>query len=405
MVNNGFHPHVWYEESGSELYSNIVMKPHAGIGLPNGWGKQVDRNLFSEEKHRLKNLDSGSDANSLSGAPQFIDPASGDYRVKETSLASKLGFANFAMDRFGVQRPKLKAIARIPELPKPAFASVTPAPQPSSNRRQSYVWLAHVRDIEGQGERSAYGLPDASGILLLKVPASSPEAKAGLAMDDVIVACDGEPVRTVKDLIRYRNKSAGKPLSLTIIRKQTRLTLTVSDPVQVLIEDVGTAEFNSIPLLPARSLLAAKLLSGGAPTNNDPLECLMDGKVTNGYGPVFANGVENGLYKLDLGRVQRIAQVQSFSSGQTRSRQNFVLYGSANDRDPGWDVSDVTKYTPITSVDTRHGAESEFAATKIVRSDGEPIGSFRWLVWAVAPITEQFRENTAFQELQVIPAN
>ena len=48
----------------------------------------------------------------------FVDPANGDFRVKEGSPALKLGFVNFPMDQFGVQKPELKAIARTPEMPK-----------------------------------------------------------------------------------------------------------------------------------------------------------------------------------------------------------------------------------------------------------------------------------------------
>jgi hypothetical protein len=48
---------------------------------------------------------------------QFVDPAQGDYRVKEGSPSLTLGFVNFPMDRFGVQKPALKALARTPVLP------------------------------------------------------------------------------------------------------------------------------------------------------------------------------------------------------------------------------------------------------------------------------------------------
>jgi hypothetical protein len=48
---------------------------------------------------------------------------------------------------------------------------------------------------------------------------------------------------------------------------------------------------------------------------------------------------------------------------------------------------------------------TEFEATSIRRSDGKPLGSYRWLIWAVSPVTGEIGgENTAFQELQVIPA-
>jgi len=38
--------------------------------------------------------------------------------VKDGSPALALGFVNFPMDQFGVQKPELKAIARIPQLPQ-----------------------------------------------------------------------------------------------------------------------------------------------------------------------------------------------------------------------------------------------------------------------------------------------
>jgi hypothetical protein len=87
-----------------------------------------------------------------------------------------------------------------------------------------------------------------------------------------------------------------------------------------------------------------------------------------------------------------------------RSRQNFVLYGSGAAADPGWNVSDARLFTPIISVDTRRRKPAEFEATSIRSSTGNSLGAYRWLVWVVFPVTEGNAENTAFQELQVIPA-
>jgi hypothetical protein len=43
----------------------------------------------------------------------------------------KLGFVNFPMDQFGVQSPRLKALARTPEIPTAATAaSGLPATNP-----------------------------------------------------------------------------------------------------------------------------------------------------------------------------------------------------------------------------------------------------------------------------------
>ena len=43
-------------------------------------------------------------------------------------------------------------------------------------------------------------------------------------------------------------------------------------------------------------------------------------------------------------------------------------------------------FTPVGTVDARQDAE--FKATSIRASDGGPLGSYRWLVWAVFPINK-----------------
>jgi len=141
--------------------------------------------------------------------------------------------------------------------------------------------------------------------------------------------------------------------------------------------------------------------AGGAKPGNDPVDTLVDGKIGTDMGPLFANGVVTGMYKLDLAKVTPIAQVNTYSRGGERGRQNFVLYGSAAATDPGWNVADAKLFTPVGSVDARQDAE--WKATSIRVSDGKPLGSYRWLVWAVFPINDS--ENTVYQELQVIPAH
>lgn len=54
----------------------------------------------------------------LHGGTFYLNAAHGDFRVKASSPALKLGFVNFPMDRFGVQKPTLKAIARTPVMPQ-----------------------------------------------------------------------------------------------------------------------------------------------------------------------------------------------------------------------------------------------------------------------------------------------
>ncbi len=126
MVNNGFHPHVWYRHSEDIVRRNIMGTDHylpAG-GMPSTpWGKEMDFNLVHREglidPQPAKALadQSQRDEHSIVADAMFVDLARGDFRVKDGSPALKLGFVNFPMDQFGVQKPELKAIARTPEIP------------------------------------------------------------------------------------------------------------------------------------------------------------------------------------------------------------------------------------------------------------------------------------------------
>ena len=112
MVNNTFHPHVWFDNSGGVFAHNIVFERYRPIGMPAIWGKTVDENLLNDptvgirqEPAALLQKQSHQDVHSLRGDAMFIDPAKGDYRVRDDSPALKLGFKNFRMDQFGVTSP------------------------------------------------------------------------------------------------------------------------------------------------------------------------------------------------------------------------------------------------------------------------------------------------------------
>ncbi|MGJ8634658.1 MAG: right-handed parallel beta-helix repeat-containing protein, partial [Luteolibacter sp.] len=119
-VNNGLHPHLWYQSSNDKVYSNIFMAPHKPARIKGKMpGALVDRNLYWMEENVMRQFSksTGWDKNSVYGDPMFIDPKNGDFRVKEGSPALGIGFKNFPMDQFGVKKPSLKKIARTPEIP------------------------------------------------------------------------------------------------------------------------------------------------------------------------------------------------------------------------------------------------------------------------------------------------
>ena len=84
------------------------------------WGKELISICFTHTgpslQHPANGLQraSGQDEHSLAATPFLKIPPSGNFRVKEGSPALALGFKNFPMDVFGVQKPSLKAIARTP---------------------------------------------------------------------------------------------------------------------------------------------------------------------------------------------------------------------------------------------------------------------------------------------------
>ena len=408
IVDSGFHPHVWYKHSQDIFRRNIVWSEGylpAG-GMPSTpWGNEMDRNLVHRPGAAPRPAarmasQSRRDAHSIVADAMFVDPAAGDYRVKDGSPALGLGFVNFPMDQFGVQKPELKAIARVPQLPGPAeFSATHNAPVAAPQ----YAWQARVRDIAGLGDRSAYGLPSEHGVLIEKVPADSPAAKAGLRSDDVILGCNSKPVRTIDDLRRIQSDAAGAKLSLSLFRKQQTLSLDLGDYAYAVVECRATPDFQTVRLAPAGERLSAKI-AAGPETKNEPLSALADGKVVKGYGPVFGNGVRSGRYKLDLGAAKSIVEVRTFSFNQNgnRGRQRFILYGSNAASDPGWNTDDERAFIPIFDLDSRP-AGADFVATSIRQSNGKPLGNYRWLVWAVRPISDAAGgENTAFQEIQVI---
>ena len=61
MVNNTFHPHVWFANSGDVFERNIVMTGYQPI-LMKHWGKSVDANLFSSEAALKRAQELGTDS-------------------------------------------------------------------------------------------------------------------------------------------------------------------------------------------------------------------------------------------------------------------------------------------------------------------------------------------------------
>ena len=78
----------------------------------------------------------------------------------------------------------------------------------------------------------------------------------------------------------------------------------------------------------------------------------------------------------------------------------LTLGSAAPAADPGWNLADRARFTPLGSTDTTGVAIGAFNAASLRARAGRSLGEFRWIVWRVSPVTQR-DENTAFQELAV----
>jgi len=227
LINNGFHPHVWFDDCASEFQRNIVMKKHAPIGQPKNWGTLVDYNFFTFEADRAPIVDSGSDAHSLSGEPMFVDAESGDFRVKDGSTALKTGFKNFPMDQFGVKTPALKSIAKTPVIP-PLRTSAGPVTNP---KQPAVKWLgAAIRSLQGE-EFSAFGVSkEDGGVQLVRVPEASDAFRAGLQDNDLLQQVNDMKVSNTEQFFAALKKAGEAPVNLRMIRNQQPLEIKLRKP-------------------------------------------------------------------------------------------------------------------------------------------------------------------------------
>jgi hypothetical protein len=230
MVNNSFHPHVWYGNSQDVFRRNIVFTPYQPIQVNPPWGLECDRNLFHQTDQlvpvpaRQLQQQSGRDLHSLAADALFLDPATGDYRVAKDSPALALGFQSFAMDQFGVRSPTLRAIAKTPPLPA---APVQSAEEGHATERATWQG-ATFRDLVGE-EYSALGVArDSGGVLVIEVKPDSPAARVGLQVNDLV---QGINRKTIPNLATWRAAIADLPenasVQLEIIRNQNRIEIAV----------------------------------------------------------------------------------------------------------------------------------------------------------------------------------
>jgi len=215
MVNNTFHPHVWFKNSNDVFRHNIVGAAYLPISIST-WGKEVDYNALPDAASLAEARLRGTDGHSVFGPLTFEDPEKGDFRVKEGSVALSTGFQNFAMDSFGVVSAGLKAIAQ-----QPIFPAVVLINNFSKDDAISFMG-ARVKNLQTVGEQSATGMDAIRGVLVMSVAPGS-AASEFLQANDVVLALNGRQVNNLGDLLEVRLPVSRKNTEIVIFRNQQQL--------------------------------------------------------------------------------------------------------------------------------------------------------------------------------------
>ena len=223
MINNTFHPHVWFKNSNDVFRHNIVSTGYLPIDIK-VWGKKTDYNVFPDSVSLKAAQNRGTDKNSVCASLDFANPKTGNFRLKDGSPAFTVGFKNFAMDSFGVVSPKLKVLAKKVTLP-----SVLALDKVDADEIIDFVG-AKVKNLTTLGERSATGMDDTRGVLVVEVAAKS-LASGFLHVNDVILSFNSKKTDKLRDLLEARMSVIGSNTEVVIFRNQRK------EKIEIVLND------------------------------------------------------------------------------------------------------------------------------------------------------------------------
>ena len=221
LINNGFHPHVWFENSQDIFRRNIVFNSHRDIRL-GAWGKEVDYNFFTTASDLAKVQEKGVDSNSITGRVAFEDPVNGNYNLKPESDAYKVGFEEFDQSQFGVQSTRLKPLAQSPKIPQLIDDL-------GGDTDNTYTLLgAHMNNIRTMEQRSAAGLDETRGVIIQDFEAGSDFKTSGFLVGDVILGYEGSEIKSMTDLLKsYEGSKWKSAVQVEVFRNQQPINITL----------------------------------------------------------------------------------------------------------------------------------------------------------------------------------
>jgi len=223
FAQGGLSVHVWPKNSG-DVFTHNIFSGYAPIS-PDGWGKQLDYNFFTSASALTAAHGNGTDTNSTSGTPGFVDAATGNFQLLANAAPLALGIKSLPNDTYGVVSLSLRAQARTPFLGPSTGAQDAGTRDPTPENWRG----ATVENLIGLDEQSATGIAGDIGVLVQLVPAGSQAATDGLLQLDVILQLNGASVTSLADLNRlYAQTTIGQKIALGVHRNQMDTTVTIT---------------------------------------------------------------------------------------------------------------------------------------------------------------------------------
>lgn len=213
IVNNTFHPHVWFKNSNDVFKHNIVFADYLPVNI-SVWGKEVDYNIFPDSSSLKAAWQRGTDKHSVCGNLEFIDARNGDFNLKKNSFAFYAGFKNFSMDSFGVVSASLKSMAK-----KVMIPSVIVDEKENKSEGTVEFFGAEIKPLTTLGEQSATGMNKIKGMLVLNINDGSPASKF-LKVNDVILKINSKWINSLDELAAVEKLADKKNMKITIFRNQ-----------------------------------------------------------------------------------------------------------------------------------------------------------------------------------------
>jgi hypothetical protein len=222
LINNTFHPHVWFRNNGDVFARNIVMTPYLPVNIPE-WGVETDFNIFTDSLAYNVARKNKTDRNSIVHHVNFIDPQNGNYCVANSDYkVFRLGFQNFDMNNFGVISQRLRLLAQTPKFSFPVINKEVV-------ETDIVLWQGlRIKNLQTLGERSATGMDSERGVYVISVVDHYTPLNDFLQANDVILKFADIDVDNVTDFLELlKQADLTHTHRMVIFRNQSEKVISI----------------------------------------------------------------------------------------------------------------------------------------------------------------------------------